>query len=243
MTKILAMGISIASEESTTNGIGGDAYIKGSHHRTSRECFLKQIEPSALPGKEAYHLLTSLVVPRPIAWVSTLSARGVRNLAPHSYFNAISSDPLIVHFTSTGVKDSLVNSRETGEFVVNVVSRDLTEKMNITAATFPSDEDEFAWAGVQSAESVIVKPPRVADTKAAFECRVVHIQQLGNGSMVFGEVMLIHVDPSVMRDGRVDPVLLAPIGRMGGSTYTDASKALFDLKRPTSEDVERRKDS
>ena len=192
-----------------------------------------------MPGKEAYHLLTALVVPRPIAWVSTLSASGVRNLAPHSYFNAISSDPLIVHFTSTGVKDSLVNSRETGEFVVNVVSRDLTEKMNITAANFPPHEDEFAWAAVDSTESVTVKAPRVAAAKAAFECRVVHIQELGNGSMVFGEVLLVHLDPGVMRDGRVDPVLLAPIGRMGGSTYTDAAKALFDLKRPTFDDVKR----
>ena len=161
----------------------------------------------------------------------------MRNLAPHSYFNAISSQPLIVHFTSTGVKDSLVNSRATEEFVVNVVSRDMAEQMNVTAANFPPEEDEFAWAEVESAPSITVKPPRVARARAAFECRVVHIQTLGNGSMVFGEVQLILVDPSVMRDGRVDPELLAPIGRLGGSTYTDVAKGLFDLKRPSFDDL------
>ncbi len=198
---------------------------------------IKQIDPSELEAREAYHLLTSLVVPRPIAWVSTLSTSGVRNVAPHSYFNAISSKPLIVHFTSTGTKDSLVNARDTGEFVVNVVSRDLAEDMNLTAANFPPEEDEFSWARLEEAQSTRVKPPRVASAKAAFECKVVHILELGNGSMVFGEVVMIVIDESVIRDGRVDPELLAPIGRLGGSTYTDAAQALFDLKRPRYEDV------
>ena len=197
----------------------------------------REIVPTELQGKEAYHLLTSLVVPRPIAWVSTLSTKGIRNVAPHSYFNAISSKPLIVHFTSTGTKDSLVNACETREFVVNIVSRDLAEPMNLTAADFPPDEDEFAWAGLEAAPSRTVKAPRVAAAKAAFECKVVHTVELGNGSMVFGEVQLVVIDEAVMREGRVDPELLAPIGRLGGSTYTDAARALFDLKRPSYEDV------
>lgn len=198
---------------------------------------VRQIDPADVQGRDAYHLLTSLVVPRPIGWVSTLSAAGVRNVAPHSYFNAISSDPLIVHFTSTGTKDSLVNARETREFVVNIVSRDLADKMNLTAARFPPEEDEFSWAGLEEAPCLRVKPPRVAAAKAAFECKVVHILELGNGSMVFGEVVMILIDESVIRDGRVDPELLAPIGRLGGSTYTDAARALFDLQRPTYEQV------
>lgn len=197
----------------------------------------KQVDPSELAGRDAYHLLTSLVVPRPIAWVSTLSRSGVRNVAPHSYFNGMSSDPLIVHFTSTGTKDSFVNSRETREFVVNMVSRDLAEEMNLTAANFPPEEDEFTWAGLHDAPSFRVKPPRVAAAKAAFECKVVHILELGNGCMVFGEVVMIVVDDEIVRDGRVDPELLAPIGRLGGSTYTDAARALFDLKRPSYDDV------
>ena len=199
----------------------------------------KQVDPGDLAGREAYHLLTSLVVPRPIAWVSTLSTSGIRNVAPHSYFNGMSSDPLIVHFTSTAVKDSFVNARDTGEFVVNMVSRDLAEEMNLTAANFPPEEDEFTWARLEDAPSVKVKPPRVAAAKAAFECKVVHILELGNGSMVFGEVVLIVVDEDILRDGRVDPELLSPVGRLGGSTYTDAAQALFDLKRPSYEDVKK----
>lgn len=197
----------------------------------------KEIDPADVPSRDAYFLLTSLVVPRPIAWVSTLSPAGVRNVAPHSYFNAMSSDPLIVHFTSTGMKDSLVNARATGEFVVNIVSRDLTEQMNVTAANFEPHEDEFSWANIDDAPSRTVAPPRVAAAKAAMECKVIKIVELGNGSMVFGEVQLIVLDEAVLRDGRVDPELLAPIGRLGGSTYTDVAKGLFDLKRPTADDV------
>jgi flavin reductase (DIM6/NTAB) family NADH-FMN oxidoreductase RutF len=200
---------------------------------------LIEIQGDDLQGREAYFMLTSLVVPRPIAWVSTISTTGIRNVAPHSYFNAISSNPLIIHFTSTGVKDSLTNARATGEFVVNIVSKDLVEEMNLTAANFPAEEDEFEWAGLEAVPSRFVAPPRVGASKAAFECRVVHIQELGNGSMVFGEVVAIVVDESVMRDGRVDPALLEPIGRLGGSSYTDAARGLFDLKRPTWEDVRR----
>ena len=197
----------------------------------------KEIDPAEVANRDAYHLMTSLVVPRPIAWVSTLSTGGVRNIAPHSYFNGMSSDPLIVHFTSTSAKDSFVNARDTGEFVVNVVSRDLANEMNLTAANFPPEEDEFSWARLADAPSLRVKPPRVAGAKAALECRVIHILELGNGSMVFGEVVMIVVDEAVIRDGRVDPALLTPIGRLGGSTYTDAALGLFDLKRPTYDDI------
>lgn len=199
----------------------------------------KEIDPSEIQSRDGYFLLTSLVVPRPIAWVSTLSPTGIRNVAPHSYFNAISSDPPIVHFTSTGTKDSLVNARETGEFVVNIVSRDLTEKMNLTAANFDPHEDEFSWAEIADAPSRTVAPPRVAAAKAAMECKVVKIVELGNGSMVFGRVQLIVLDEGVLRKGRVDPVLLAPVGRLGGSTYTDVAKGLFDLKRPTADEVKK----
>jgi flavin reductase (DIM6/NTAB) family NADH-FMN oxidoreductase RutF len=190
------------------------------------------IDPSRLHGREGYFLLTSLVVPRPIAWVSTLAADGTRNLAPHSYFNAVSSDPLIVHFTQTGEKDSLRNVRATGEFVVNIVSADLLEPMNLTAADFPPEEDEFAWAGLEAAPSAVVAPPRVAAARGALECRLLDIVSMGNGNMVFGEVVHLHVAASVWRDGRVDPTLLRPVGRLAGSAYaivTDITK----IPRPT----------
>lgn len=203
---------------------------------------MKEFVPSELPGKAAYYMLTSLVVPRPIAWVSTLAASGSRNLAPHSYFNAISSDPLIIHFTSTGVKDTLRNVRETGEFVVNVVSKDLVEPMNLTAADFPPEEDEFTWAGLESTPSNRVEPPRVSRAKAAFECKVNKIVSLGNGNMVFGDVLCIHVDESVLRDGRVDPGLLQPIARLGGSLYSDAAAGIFSLKRPAWDELKTSRD-
>jgi flavin reductase (DIM6/NTAB) family NADH-FMN oxidoreductase RutF len=185
-----------------------------------------------LTGREPYFLLTGLVVPRPIGWVSTLSTDGTPNIAPHSYFNIISSRPPIVHFTSSGEKDSLRNCRATGEFVVNVVSHDLVEEMNLTAADFPPEVSEFEWAQLETAPSSRVQPPRVARAKAALECRVVDIITKGNGTMVFGEVVHFAIDDAVWRDGRVDPELLAPVGRLAGTAYS-APGAVFKIPRPT----------
>ena len=197
---------------------------------------LRTFDPAAQTPQENYFLLTSLCVPRPIAWVSTVSPEGRRNLAPHSYFNIVSSNPPIVHFTSTGRKDSLTNAESTGEFVVNVVSVDLVEPMNLTAADFPHDEDEFAWAGLEAAPSTVVTPPRVARAKAAIECRVRQILPMGNGNMVFGDVVAIHVDTQVWVDGRVDPDLLAPVARLSGSSYAQL-KTSFKIPRPRWEDL------
>jgi flavin reductase (DIM6/NTAB) family NADH-FMN oxidoreductase RutF len=158
-------------------------------------------------------------------------------VAPHSYFNVISSDPPIVHFTSTGVKDTLTNVRETGGFVVNIVNEDLVEKANLTAANFPPEEDEFDWASLEMAPSTLVKAPRVAASPAALECRVHSIVSMGNGNMVFGDVLCIHVDENVMRDGRVAPDLLKPVGRLGGAGYTAAAAGIFELHRPTWDEV------
>lgn len=192
--------------------------------------------PEDLAPRAAYHLLTSLVVPRPIAWISTLSEDGTRNLAPHSYFNVVSSDPPIVHFTSSGQKDTLRNARATGEFVVNVVSRDFVDAMNVTAASFPPGEDEFSWASLETAPSTVVAPPRVAGTKAALECRVREVLPMGNGTMVFGEVVHFYVAEDVWRDGRVQPELLKPVGRLSGSDYAFVEE-IHRLPRPTVEDV------
>lgn len=194
------------------------------------------IDPRDLEGRSGYFLLTSLVVPRPIAWVSSLSPHGNRNLAPHSYFNIISTVPLIVHFTSSGVKDTLTNVRATKEFVINIVSLGLVEQMNLTSADFPSGEDEFTWAKLESTESVSVAPPRVAAAKAALECKLVDVVSLGNGNMVFGAVTGIFVDDSVMREGRVDLEALQPVGRLGGSSYSPANE-IFSLARPRWEDL------
>jgi flavin reductase (DIM6/NTAB) family NADH-FMN oxidoreductase RutF len=197
----------------------------------------RSFDPAILEGREPYFLITALVVPRPIAWVSTVSAEGVLNVAPHSYFNVISSNPWILHFTSTGEKDTLRNARSSGEFVINVVSRELVEKMNFTSGDFPSDESEFAWAGLAPAASTVVRTPRVDGARAAFECEVDDIVSKGNGHMVFGRVVHAHVDEDLFVDGRVDPTRLRPVGRLAGSQYTDASEGLFELKRPTWDEI------
>lgn len=198
---------------------------------------LREIDPARLEGREPYFLITSLVVPRPIAWVSSLSPEGVANVAPHSYFNVISSNPWILHFTSTGEKDTLRNVRATGEFVVNVVTRELVEPMNFTSADFPPDESEFEWAGLEQAASTRVAVPRVARARVAFECKLNDVVSKGNGHMVFGDVLVAHVDEELFEGGRVDPHLLRPVGRLGGALYTDASGDVFKLPRPTWEQV------
>ena len=190
------------------------------------------IDPAALSARETYFLLTNLVVPRPIAWVSSLAPDGTRNLAPHSYFNIVSTDPPIVHFTQTGRKDTLTNVEASGEFVINLVSADQVAAMNLTAADFPPDQDEFAWAGLEDSASTHVAPPRVAGAKAAMECRVRTILPMGNGNMVFGDVLTVHVDDSIWTDGRIDVAALAPVGRLGGSAYTHVAD-IFKLVRPT----------
>ncbi len=199
---------------------------------------VREFDPAALGDRPTYRLLTSLVVPRPIAWVSTLAPDGTRNLAPHSYFNVISSHPPVLHFTSTGTKDTLRNVRTSGEFVVNIVSADLAEAMNLTAADFPPGEDEFAWARLEATPSRLVGPPRVARARAALECRVHSEITIGNGTMVFGEVVHVVVDAAVLDDGVADPQRLGAVARLGGSGYV-AVRDVFRMPRPTWDDVRR----
>ena len=198
------------------------------------------IDPAAQTARENYFLMTNLVVPRPIAWVSSLSPDGVRNLAPHSYFNVISTDPPILHFTQTGRKDTLTNVEASGEFVINLVSMALAEQMNRTATNFPPDEDEFTWAGVDATPSTHIAPPRVAAAPAAFECRVRSILPMGNGNMVFGDVLAVHIDESIWSEGRVDVTAMAPVGRLGGSSYA-AVDDVFKLARQTWDDVQQQR--
>lgn len=180
---------------------------------------MTEINPDDLPGGRVYEVLTMLVVPRPIAWVSTMAPDGTLNIAPHSYFNIVSHAPPVVHITSSGEKDTLRNIRRTREFVVNVVSRDLLEQMNLTAADFPPHEDEFAWAGLEPAPSTVVSVPRVAQAPAALECRLWDVLEIGNGRMVFGEVTRIHTADHLWDGDQIPPERLDAVGRLGGSAY------------------------
>ncbi|WP_370326398.1 flavin reductase family protein [Euzebya sp.] len=194
------------------------------------------LDPADLSERETYFLMTSLVVPRPIAWVGTTSAAGVDNVAPHSYFNMISSDPPIVHFTSSGEKDTLVNVRATGVFTISVVSRPLLEAMNATAADVPPEVSEFDHVDVTAARAETVDAPYVAESPATFECRLRTILSMGTGHMVFGDVTRVRVDDRVWVDGRVDIAALDPVGRLSGSQYT-MSETIIKRPRPTWQDL------
>src|SRR5215831_1163896 len=138
------------------------------------DCAL-ELGPDDWPVPGFYQLLTALVVPRPIGWISTISESGVRNVAPYSYFNLMGSDPPYVAFGSTGVKDSLRNLREVPEFVANIVTMHLLERMNFTSGDFPREEDEFGWAGLTPVPAAKVRPFRVGEAKAHLECEVAQV--------------------------------------------------------------------
>jgi len=195
-----------------------------------------EVGPTDWNTRDFYLLMTALVIPRPIGWISTLSAGGVRNLAPYSYFNLMGSDPFYVAFGSTGVKDSLSNLREVPEFVANIVTMHLIEHMNFTSGDFPREEDEFGWAGLTPVPSARVRPFRVAEAKAHLECELVQVVSDRNTNIVLGRIVHAHVAPSVWKDGRVDPRLLDPICRLSGSGYA-ALGELFSVQRPKWQDV------
>ena len=178
----------------------------------------------------------ALVGPRPIGWISTISKSGARNVAPYSYFNLMGSDPPYVAFGSTGVKDSLRNLREVPEFVANIVTMHLLERMNFTSGDFPRDQDEFGWAGLTPVPAAKVRPFRVDEAKAHLECDVAHIVTDRNTNIVLGRIVHAHVDPSVWNNGRVDPKLLDPVCRLSGSGYA-ALGDLVNVQRPRWKDI------
>ena len=191
-----------------------------------------ELDPGDWRARDVYFLMTGLVIPRPIAWVSTRSADGVRNLAPHSYFQAVSNDPPHVVFASTGAKDTLRNVRETGEFVVNLVSADLVEPMNFTATDFPPGEDEFTWAGLTETAAHRIDAPRVTEAHAHLECELRQEVAVGNGNLVIAEVVHVHVAPDLWREGRIDPEAYDPVCRLAGTSYATLGE-VFKLPRPS----------
>lgn len=195
-----------------------------------------EVGPEDFGKRDFYLLMTALVIPRPIGWISTISAEGVRNVAPYSYFNLMGSDPFYVAFGSTGEKDNLTNLRQVPEFVANIVSTDLIEKMNFTSADFPPEEDEFAWAGLTPMPAAKVRPVRVGEAKAHLECEVVQIVDDRNTHIVLGRIIHAHVDPSVWKNGRVDPRLLDPVCRLSGSAYASLGE-IVNVARPSWTDI------
>jgi len=199
------------------------------------------IDPQQTAPQDIYKLMVGVIVPRPIAFVSSLSAAGVRNLAPFSFFTGISANPPVVCFSPMvrssdgGYKDTLRNIEQTGEFVINVVSEDFAAKMNICSAEYPPEVDEFEQSGLTPVASEFVRPARVAEAKVSMECKlmqIVHVspKRLG-GSLVIGEVIGFHVQDELFDHFKIDPDALRAIGRMGGPTYARTTDR-FDLIRP-----------
>ena len=183
----------------------------------------------------------AIVAPRPIGWVSTLSAEGIPNLAPYSFFNAIGDKPPIIAFSSSGSKDSLTNVQATGELVWNMATRALAEAMNASSASVPPEVDEFTLAGLDTAPSRVVGPPRVAASPASLECRLLQIVQLhdlegqpAGYSLVIGQVVGVHIRREFLRDGLFDTGAAHPIMRAGyRDEYVETTPdAMFKMVRP-----------
>ncbi len=166
-----------------------------------------------------YPILGALVVPRPIAWVSSRSPQGIDNLAPHSFFQIVSTSPPIVMFSSIGGKDTTRNIRHSGEFVVCGTPAHLIKLVNLTGVEFPPEVSEFDELGLIREPSKLVAPPRVQDSPYALECTLVDVTTLGNGVQVFGEVRLIAISEQVLVGDRVDNVKLDLVSRLGGNEW------------------------
>ena len=185
----------------------------------------------------------ALVVPRPIGWISTLDVAGQANLAPYSFFNAVAFRPPQVMFASTsnhafgGLKDTVKNAQQTGEFVVNLATWALRQQMNASAVPAPSDIDEFVYSGLSKAPSVQVRPPRVAESPAQLECvfgGTVELEtddETDPNTVVFGKVVAVHIDDRFIVEGRVDTLAMEPIGRLGYMDYVKVTEA-FSMERP-----------
>jgi flavin reductase (DIM6/NTAB) family NADH-FMN oxidoreductase RutF len=210
------------------------------------ELSLMLVNPADLARRNVASLLNGIISPRPVAWVSTVSTAGRRNLAPFSFFNAFSTSPPTLGIgpgSRNGVnKDSLRNIRETGEFVVNMVSESLAVMANLCSAELEVEHDEWELLGIEPAESDAVAPQRVAAAPAAFECRVRQIVDLGTeelptNSVVIATIERIHIDDDKIDGYEPDPALLKLVGRMGGDYWTRTTD-FFELPRPGTTDLD-----
>ena len=196
------------------------------------------IKLADLPSNDVYRLLISVVVPRPIGWTSTISANGIPNLAPFSFFNAVGANPPIIMISveqrAGQPKDTLRNIQETGEFVINIVDHALAEAMVQSSGEWPYEVDEFVMAELEKAPSLEVKPPRVAQAPVALEARLTQIVPVEgtDNIMVLGRVVCFHLREGLLRpNGLVDATLLQPLARLGGSEYAFLGQVL-SLRRP-----------
>jgi flavin reductase (DIM6/NTAB) family NADH-FMN oxidoreductase RutF len=199
-----------------------------------------QFDPQDLEQTAIYKLLTGAVIPRPIGWISTINEDGILNLAPFSYFNAVGDDPPHIMFSTVrsnnSNKDTLNNVLATKQFVVNMVTEDLVEQMNMTSQPIPANESEFELANLTPIASVKVKPPRVKECKITMECEMVHHYTLensksGGATIIIGKIVMFHIDESVLLDNyKINLETYKPIARLAGSNYSKLGE-IFSVKR------------
>jgi len=199
------------------------------------------VDPASEQYTNIYKLMVGIIVPRPIAFVSSISPDGVLNLAPFSFFTGISANPPVVCFSpmirgsDATCKDTLRNVEATHEFVINIVSEDFAEQMNACSAEFPPEVDEFAASGLTPVPSDLVHPPRVGESRVSMECRLVQVVHVSKkplgGSLVIGEVVRFHIADELFDNFKIDPDGLNAIGRMGGPAYV-RTRDRFDMARP-----------
>jgi flavin reductase (DIM6/NTAB) family NADH-FMN oxidoreductase RutF len=199
-----------------------------------------QIDPTKISPTDNYKLLTGTVIPRPIGWISSINENGIANLAPFSYFNAVCDNPPCVMFSvgkSNGInKDTLNNVLKSKQFVVNMVSDELLEQMNITAQNLPPNESEFDAAGLTKVASTKVKPPRVLGTPIALECEMIHHytidnQDNGGATIIVGEVKMFHfADDILLENHKINTEIYKPMARLAGSGYMKVGEGI-SMKR------------
>jgi len=199
------------------------------------------VDPKTTDAKNVYKLLIGCIVPRPIAFVSSVSESGIYNLAPFSFFMGVGAQPPSLAFSATrrgleGVKkDTVANIEQTKEFVVNVVTEEIGSEMNTTAAEFTPEVDEFAISGLTPIPSDIVKPPRVKESPINLECKLIQVVQVGEplkgSSIVIGEILRFHILKELFDNYRVDVTKLHPIGRLAGNSYS-RTRDIFEMVRP-----------
>ncbi len=193
------------------------------------------VDSSSLSERDSYRLMISAFVPRPIAFVSTRSLAGVENCAPFSYSMGVSSSPMVLA-VSVGErdgrpKDTARNILDTREFVVNLVTEAIAEKMNVASGDFAASVSEFAEAGLTPLPSDKVRPPRIAESPVNFECRLVRAVTVADNTVFFGEAVRLHVDEAILTDGLVDVRKAKPVGRLGGARYC-RTQDVFEMRRP-----------
>ncbi|MEH7276636.1 flavin reductase family protein [Neobacillus vireti] len=200
-----------------------------------------EVSPDTLEWRDAYKLLIGSILPRPIAFVSTIDENGIANAAPFSFFTAICADPMLICFSpmrrgSDGAKkDTLLNIEKTKQFVVNIVSENMAQQMNDCAVEFTPEVDEMEITGLTKEASRLIKAPRIKESLVHLECELYQVLDFGDkpgaGSLVIGKVLNIHITDDLFYNGRIDTVKLQPIGRMAGHTYTNPLGKTFDIIR------------